>query len=339
MDPELIERLQAVVRGRRFLIVTHNNPDPDAIASTWAFADLLARRFRVDSTIAYGGFITRAENRAMVQILRIDLRPIGEVDLRNFHAAALIDTQPGFRNHALPAALSPSIVIDHHRMHPRSQAVEFSDIRPGYGSTSTIVTEYLLQAGLSLPRRLATALYYGIRSDTSDLGREASEADFRIAISLYPSVHHRWVATIAHPPLSREFMVDFDRALHEARIYGDVILANLGYLKTTDMVARMADFFLQIGDVRWSLVFAQDGKHLVFSLRTKRRKQNAGRMAQRLVKGWGAAGGHDQVAGGQIPLEGFPSSREENLAEAFVRRFLKLVGRDGNREERLLPSV
>ncbi len=339
MEEKRLEALASLLKNRRALVVTHNNPDPDGIAAAWAFRYFLKIRFRIDSVVSYGGLITRAENRAMVERLRIGLRPIEQVDLHRFHAVALIDTQPGFRNHSLPRSIRPSIVIDHHGIHPGSRAVEWADIRPRYGSTSTIIGEYLIQAGLADQKNIATALYYGIRSDTLDLGRKAGEADFRVAAALYPKVQHKTVAMIAHPELSREYVIDYDRALHGAKVYGDVILADLGYLKNADMVAAMADFFLQLAAVRWSLVAARDGKHLVFSLRTKRLKQNAGRMAQRLVKGWGSAGGHDQVAGGQIPFGGISPEKEENLAPALIRRFLKMVGREGSGEESLLPSV
>lgn len=339
MNPEALKGLSSLLKDRKVLIVPHNNPDPDAIAAAFALSFFLKKACGVDSVIAYGGLITRAENRSMVERLRIPLKPIEKVDFELFGGFALVDTQPSFRNHSLPPCIEPMVVIDHHSSGQKGTRVGFTDIRPNYGSTSTILTEYLIQANLFKAWKVATALYYGIRSDTLDLGRRATEADIKATVALYPHVNLKTIAGIVHPNLSREYVIDYDRALHGAKIYGDVILADLGYLKNTEMVAMMADFFLRVSDIRWSLVMARDGKHLVFSLRTKRLKQNAGRIAQRLVKGWGAAGGHGQVAGGQIPLDQFPSEKGETLSLVLTRRFLKAVGREGSHEENLLPPA
>jgi nanoRNase/pAp phosphatase (c-di-AMP/oligoRNAs hydrolase) len=275
----------------------------------------------------------------MVRLLHIVLKPIASVDLHRFEIFVLVDTQPRSKNHSLPFSIQPSIVIDHHDPRKDTPPIEFLDIRARYGSTSTIVAEYLIQAGLLSGKKIATALYYGIRSDTLDLGRQATEADFKAAIALHPQTQLKIVSKIAHPELSREYVLDFDRALHEARIYGDIILADLGYLRNTDMVALMADFFLQFTNIHWSLVLARDGESLFFSLRTRRFKTNAGRIAQQLVKDRGAAGGHDQVAGGQIPLLGLPSEKIEDWSQVLAKKFLKMVGKEGALEERLLPIV
>jgi len=336
---ERLQRLKAVAQNKKVLILTHNNPDPDAISAGWALSYLLRKKFKASCQLAYGGMIARAENRAMVRLLNIDIKLLDSVNIRDFEVFALVDTQPRAGNNSLPPRIKPSIVIDHHGARRFSQGVEFADIRLHYGSSATIVTEYLLQAGLSIPKTMATALYLGIKTDTQNLGRHATEVDYHSAIALYPKVLLKILSQIEYPDLPRDYFIDFDRGLHEAEIYGKVVFCDLGFLTNTDMVALMADFFLRFSEISWSFVMGTNDSRLIFSLRTKRSNQKAGRLARRMVKGLGTAGGHGRTGGGQIPIQRIPSEKTEKLREAIQRRFLKLVGQENARQERLLPSA
>ena len=333
-----LDKLEQIVgRKKKVLILTHNNPDPDGIAAGWALSYLFKERFRVGSALVYGGMITRAENRTMVRLLNIPIRPVEMVSIHNFTVVALVDTQPGTGNNALPLSINPAIVIDHHSLRKASQKVEFADVRPHYGSCSTMVTEYLIQAGLSIKKKLATALYYGIKSDTQDLGRDATEADHAATIRLYSSVQQRILSQIEYPELSRNYCTLFDQALHDATIWGDVILCDLGFLVSPDMVPLMADFFLRIAGIRWSFVMGLFDERVIFSLRTTRRNQNAGLTARRLVRGLGQAGGHDAIAGGQVSIKGLTGENQERVRRNLRNRFLRIVGRANAKGEKLVP--
>jgi nanoRNase/pAp phosphatase (c-di-AMP/oligoRNAs hydrolase) len=154
---EKLEKLRAIAQNKKVLILAHNNPDPDAISAGWALGYLLRRKFKANCQLAYGGLIARAENRAMVRLLNIDIKPLDSLNIRYFEVFALVDTQPRAGNNSLPPRIKPSIVIDHHGARKFSQGVEFADIRLHYGSSATIVTEYLLQAGLPIPKTMANA--------------------------------------------------------------------------------------------------------------------------------------------------------------------------------------
>lgn len=339
MSQERLERLRQIVeRKKKVLILTHNNPDPDAIAAGWALSYLLREELDVGSVFVYGGIIMRAENRAMVRLLNIDIKPMEMVNIYNFSVVALVDTQPRAGNNALPSRIKPAIVIDHHGQRKASEMAEFADIRPQYGSCSTILTEYHIHAGLSVKKKMATALYYGIKSDTQDLGRDATDADYKATIHLYSRVQQKVLSQIEHPELSRDYIMDFDQALHDAVICGDVILCDLGFLVNPDMVSLMADFFLRISGVRWSFVMGTSDSRVIFSLRTKRRNQNAGLMARRMVKGLGTAGGHGMIAGGQIATRGLAGETEEKARKDLRSRFLRIVGRENIKQERLIPQ-
>ena len=140
-----LEKLQELTRGKRkVLIVTHNHPDPDALAAAFALKYLLQSKWKVGSIIASSGVVGRAENRAMIRHLKIDLRALSEINLNNYSVIALVDTQPGAGNNSLPKSIIPDIVIDHHvPFRAKTRLAKYYDIRTDYGSTSTILAEYL----------------------------------------------------------------------------------------------------------------------------------------------------------------------------------------------------
>ena len=175
------------------LILPHNDPDPDAIASAVALRHLLMEALNVESTIAYQGIVGRAENRALLRYLGQPLRPLTDTDLAGEVPIALADTQPGAGNNALPAGSGAAFVIDHHTWREPTATAAYVDVRPEAGATSTILTEYLQEAGLEPEPPLATALFYGIKSDTRGLSCGAGPADmaastctFSLALTLGP---------------------------------------------------------------------------------------------------------------------------------------------------------
>jgi nanoRNase/pAp phosphatase (c-di-AMP/oligoRNAs hydrolase) len=339
MNLDRLEKLKEIVQQKKVLILTHNNPDPDAIAAGWALKYLVKKKFKAQAELAYGGLIARAENRAMVRLLNIDIQPLDSLNLSDFDVFALVDTQPQAGNNSLPPHINPSIVIDHHGARKSLQGVDFAEIRLDYGSSATILTEYLLQAGLPISKTMATALYLGLKTDTQNLGRHATEVDYNAAVALYPKVQLKILSQIEFPDLARDYFIDFDRGLHEAKIYGKVIFCDLGYLANTDMVALMADFFLRFAGVSWSFVLGTSDSRLIFSLRAKSAIQNAGQMARRMVKGLGTAGGHGRTGGGQIPIQGFSPEKAEKMRQSMQKRFLKFVGQGNATEEKLLPDL
>jgi nanoRNase/pAp phosphatase (c-di-AMP/oligoRNAs hydrolase) len=337
MSETRIERLRQIVeRKKKVLILTHNNPDPDAIATGWALGYLFKAKLAISSVFVYGGMITRAENRTMVRLLKIGIKPLEMVSIHNFSVVALVETQPRAGNNSLPSSITPSIVIDHHSLRKATREIDFVDVRPQYGSCSTILTEYLVEAGLPIQKRMATALYYGIKSDTQDLGRDASEADHHATLHLYPKIHPKFLSQIENPELSRNYITLFDQALHDAVICGDAVLCDLGFVVKPEMVSLMADFLLRLSGIRWSFVTASFDNRVIFSLRTKRNKQNAGLLARRIVRGLGTAGGHGMIAGGQVPEKGPEGWRHEKISDTLKNRFLRIVGRENAREEKLL---
>lgn len=327
-----IEKLYELVsKKRRILILTHNNPDPDSLASAFALKYIFRVRCHVDSVIAYGGIVGRAENRAMVKHLRLDIRPITNFAIKNFSVIALVDSQPGAGNNILPKSVLPTIVIDHHRpIRAKSKKVPFADIRTGYGSTSTIVTEYLRESGISnIDRNVATALLYGIKSDTRDLGRGTGSKDMDAFLYLYPRVRFKILSKIEHPELSRTHFKIFERTIKAAMIYRDVVISVVDALDTPDSLAEMADLLIRLEGIKWSLCLGIYRGNVYFSVRTTNMKLRADRIVQNMVKRIGSAGGHDMVAAGKIDCDLVVNNDCNGVIQTLISRFLKGVKRDG----------
>src|SRR5215510_10674625 len=142
----LTSLLQTLDRPGPLVILPHDNPDPDALASAAALKHLAATLLARDAQIALGGIVGRAENRAMLTYLNITLVPVSEVRFNGDTGVVLVDTQPGRPNNSLPDGVTPVAVIDHHPAYASYDGVPFLDLRAEYGATSTMVTEYLRES-------------------------------------------------------------------------------------------------------------------------------------------------------------------------------------------------
>lgn len=334
MTQERFDQLVQAVQGAgRVLILPHNDPDPDAIASAVALSRLLADKAGIDSQIAYRGIIGRAENQALVRYLDYPLQRLTGAHLAECHAIALVDTQPGTGNNPWPGNSPPTIVLDHHPWRDATAGATFADVRPDVGSTSTIMLEYLRTAEIELSPTLATALFYGIKTDTLGLVRGASPADVAAYFSLQPLVDVEALVTIERAQVPEEYFQSLDAALHSAHIYGHVVTSFIGQMRRPDLAAEMADLLLRLRGVQWVLCIGVYRHELILSLRTRSGKSGAGQLAQAIVGGQGTAGGHGSMAGGQVPLQG---ANPESLADEIVGRALARLGVPRESEARSL---
>ncbi len=323
-----LDRLVALAKGhRRALILTHDNPDPDALAAAVALAYILEELAGVRAQVAYGGIVGRAENRAFLRVLRLPVTPISRIVFDEHDLICMVDTQPEQGNHSLPARHFPDVVIDHHPERPETRNVRFADVGGRLGATSTVLTEYIRASGLPLPPSIATALYYGIKADTRDLGRETTPPDVASYLWLFPQVDKEALAAIEHPRLPIEYFQLFHTAIERAQVYDGVVVCDVGAIYSPDMVAEVAERFLFLGEVKWSLAWAEYEGQLFFSLRTSDRRMNAGRLIREVIEArGGSAGGHGSMAGARVPLRGLSPAGRRKLEQELVVSFLKAFG-------------
>ncbi len=312
--------------AKSVLIVMQDNPDPDSIASAMGLRKIANSQNEAQCTIASGGTVGRAENRALVRYLGLNLHRLGEIDPVKFDLTCMVDTQPGTGNNSFPAEVLPDIVIDHHPVRKTTRKCRFTDIRRNYGSTSTILCEYLDRLGATFDTPLATALLYGIRSDTQDLGREATKADMDAIYSLYPLANKRMLSEIQRGSVNREYFQMLAEALKETRIYqNSVAITNLGPVENPDMIGEVADLFLRDDDVNCTMCYGQRDEKILISVRTCGESLDANKLIHRVVGRKGTSGGHKTYAGGQIPLAGLTKSAVARLEQQISRKLLKAL--------------
>jgi nanoRNase/pAp phosphatase (c-di-AMP/oligoRNAs hydrolase) len=332
-----LDALTKIVQDEdRILILMHDNPDPDAIASALGLQYLLEHLSGKPSTIAFSGIVGRAENRAMLKHLGIKLCSLSRISLEDFPCVALVDTQPGTGNNSLPADRLPKIVFDHHPFRNTSRKVPYREIKPKYNVTAAIVTEYLIASGLELETTLATALFYAIKSETEGLGREVGKIEARLRHYLYPKVDQKLLANIENARVSREYFQIMHAALEHALIYGDTVIANLESVTSPDVVAELADVLMRLEKVKWSFCFAAYNGDILVSARTIERGNDAGTLMQTAFGKLGAAGGHEMMAGAKISVKDKSATAKKVFVRELINRLLELTGNDTSKEERLI---
>ena len=299
-----VERLRDVHReAKKVLILLHDQPDPDSIASALALRTLLKRN-RQTAIIAYmGEKISRPENVSMVELLDIPLHEVEARDLQNYDSIAMVDVQPPFFGDLIKDVVDKvDSVIDHHPLIANYDA-EFTHVSSVEGATSTIMTSYLRAAQVEISERLSTALLYGIKSDTLTLNRDANADDIDSFTFLYPHANLALLRKIERNELPQSQLERFGSALANHWVEDDIFFVNLGRIKYEYLIPRMADFGIQVQEVQWSVAFGIiSNTHLVISIRNVGYVKSAGRLAHKLFKGIGSAGGHRSAAKAVISL-------------------------------------
>lgn len=321
--------LDLLKERKNLLIYMHDNPDPDAMAAAMGLKHLVEATTDLTATLALGGIVGRAENRAMVEKLRIPLIPADVLNTDHFDTIAVVDSQPGTGNNSLPPGRQVDIVIDHHPAREESAHAPWCDIRPQLGATSTMVLQYLRERNVPLHTSLATALFYALRSETRDLGREATAAERDAYLFLIPMVDHHLMFRIQQPKLPRQYYEAIDRALRMAETWGDVITVNLGTIAYPDLVAEVADLLLDYEGAQFVLCCGRYGKQLFVSMRTEPSQRRAGGLMRQLIGNEGASGGHGTTAGGRLFAQVTSDADQQKAFEHLVYRLLELSGRVG----------
>jgi nanoRNase/pAp phosphatase (c-di-AMP/oligoRNAs hydrolase) len=248
----------------------------------------------------------------MANLLDIQVEAITPASLGEFERIAVVDVQPHYFGELLDRV---DLVIDHHPPQPGYSAV-FKDIRADYGSTSTILTEHLRAVDVNISERTATALLYAIKSDTLFFNRQANRVDLEAFSFLYPLADATLIRKMEGAEITFERLEHVMRAMNTGRRDEQVYAAFLGQTSREDLIAYVADFFLQLEDVKWTLVAGFVNDMLVMSVRNIGYSRNAGEFVRKWFADIGSAGGHRAMAKAVVPIA------------AFRAKFGALEGRD-----------
>jgi nanoRNase/pAp phosphatase (c-di-AMP/oligoRNAs hydrolase) len=317
-------------RREKLGILLQPDPDPDGIACGYALRALLGRKSPTAPLISFGQ-VKRPENRAMIEALGIDVRTITPEELDEFDGLALLDVQPPVFGENPPARVrSVDVVIDHHPERTGYDAV-IQDIRTSYGATATILTEYIRASELELRPKLATALVYGIKTDTQLLGRETSRHDMTAFAYLHAYHSPALLRRIERPALPTEGLRALGRALARTEVEEGIHLLVLGRVPE-DVIPQVADLGLQAEGADWAIAAGIVGSDLVFSVRNVGHVRGAGDVVRAVVEGLGVGGGHRSMAKGIIPLKAFRQvyggAGRAQIRKALHDAFVRAIRRD-----------
>lgn len=330
-------RLLGVLTGfRRVLVVTHDNPDPDAIAAGWALLWLIREKVCPSVRLIGGGAIIRAENRHMVKLLGPPIELVDEIAVADDTAAILIDCSSAMSNHLLAnAGIQPLAVIDHHEMHGARGRLPFRDIRPRLAASATIAASYLREQALEPSRELATALLYAIRTETHGSEIRYSREDRRVVNWLNRLTDPEKLAAIENAPLTREHFSDLVLALQSTFVYDSAALCFLPRVEGAETVGEVADMLVRCEHIDRVLCAAVVGCDMLVSFRAGHEAGNAAELAHKTLAGLGLSGGHERRAGGRIRVPQCGLNAEQ-LMDELRNRWLTVCNIDRQRGTRLV---
>ncbi len=304
--------------------------DPDALASALAMKRLLSQRVS-QVVIAHVNEIRRLNNQLMVKLLRIPAVKKSQVSLQDFTKKILLDSQPphnpAFEN------LQFDVVIDHHPLTDGWEA-SFVDIRPEYGATSTILTEYLRTAGVKPSVALATALIYGIKTDTDNFEKHCALQDVICFHFLFKKLNRHLLHKIEASDIRRSELKYIRQALDNMKFRKQRLFTHVGKVPNADILVVIADLLNHVQEAGWVFVSGEYRQKLIIIIRCDGYRKNAGKLAERAFGPLGYAGGHREKARAEIPIENLKLNGNSGLNTLFLIRLLKKHFKDLRSESR-----
>ncbi len=330
-------KLLHVLAGKTNILVTaHVHPDPDAAASCQAMK-LLIEKSLPDArvTIRFKGQHDAPRLAGFAKTAQIEFLPWDDAALDKYDAIVLVDTQASFSVSPLPAGVTPTVLVDHHRGRGRRGKSEFADVRIDVGATASIVFSYFMELQLTIDPTLAAAMLHAIESDIAGAAGQQSELD-TVAISslvLVADIRKLWQMRYVDVPAS--YYSAFARAIEGSLRYDYALITHAGKVQQVEEAALLADGLLRCQGVDCVLVSAEHDGRMILSLRSRLARHSAGEIVRRLVKNIGDGGGHHNKAGGQIPLESDSAACIERVQKVLKRRLLRCLHIGNTRGVRL----
>jgi nanoRNase/pAp phosphatase (c-di-AMP/oligoRNAs hydrolase) len=285
-------------RAMQPLILMYSDPDPDAIGAALGLATIW-RAAGASPQIRYTGEVRRYQNKLLISYLKQGIERLKDEELAAADLIAVVDAQPGFWREDPPHA---DVVIDHHPIREDTVAT-YLDLREGYGSTSSIITEYLVDADLPFSKPVATALLYGLTSDTDDLNRNATAADIRAFDALHGHADHHFLARLDKSQVPMAVLDYIAWGISHRVVFRDLILIHFGDVPTPDIMVQVADLVLLTHGINWAVCAGVVEGKLVVIFRGDGHHQNVGKRAALAFAKLGSAGGHRTMGRAEIPLQ------------------------------------
>ncbi|MEF8862227.1 MAG: bifunctional oligoribonuclease/PAP phosphatase NrnA [Haloarculaceae archaeon] len=311
-----------LAEGEELTIVCHNNPDPDCLASAIALGRIAAAAGIDERRILYSGTVSHQQNRAFVNLLEVDLRPFeaGTVrDRPDGSLLAFVDHSIPGQNNEVPEGTPIDIVIDHHP----AEGIEarFVDHREGVGATATILAQHVLELDVSFDSMLATALLFAIRRETLGFLRGATRQEYAAAGELHDHADRDLLRRLSTPSVSGATVDAIADAIENRSVRSSVLISHVGRTSERDAIPQAADYLATLEGVDTAVVFGVVGDAIQLSARSTDARVHVGEALRKAFDDVGSAGGHREMAGGEIPLGIFAdrTTEDADLVEMVER--------------------
>ena len=298
--------------------------DPDALASALAMKRLLSQRVS-QVVIAHINEIRRVNNQLMIKLLKIPVTKKSRVALGDFTKKILLDSQPP--HHPEFEKIDFDVVIDHHPQTNGWQAT-FADIRPEYGATSTILTEYLRTAGIKPSVALATALVYGIKTDTDNFEKHCALQDVFCFHYLFKRLNRHLLHKIEASDIRRSELKYIRLALENIKFRKHRLFTHVGKVPNADILVVIADLLNHVQEAGWVFVSGEHRQRLIVIIRCDGYRKDAGRLAERAFGALGYAGGHREKARAEIPIANLKLNGNKTINTLYLIELLKKYFKD-----------
>lgn len=325
-----LEELRAALPPKgRVLIIPHDYPDPDALASAAAAHLLLDKYFGLHSQIVFTGVVSRAENREMLRHFHYKWQLLSQLrTVRRRVPCLFVDTKPHAGNVTMPSFGKPVAVFDHHPVSRKNPLGDiFADVRAGAGASVTILHEYLVAAGIPVPKWLAAVMAYGIATETLDLSRNCTPEDMQAYTALLSRANMSILGEIRHASLPPTYYAHLKEAISNAWVFGRVAWTHLRAVEQPEIVAEVADLLARMERNKWSFCTAWQGDNLLVSLRSSQKGARCGQLLRKVIRKQGSGGGHHWMAAGSLNMEGLQDAEREVRKDAFVKTLVSKIER------------
>ena len=337
LSQRLSRLFAAVKKFDRIVVLLHDHPDPDAIASGWALRRLIRKKTDKVPRLVAGGLVIRPENRQMVETLDPPLELLDELPGGDPFALLLVDCAATGNNHLeIPANGTVLGIIDHHPPKPGERYI-YRDIRPEVEACASILTSYLEKTGIKPDPALASALVYAIRTETRTVDATLSRTDQAAIRWLTQFANHAAIAKIETAPLPRGYYADLQVALRTTVVVGECAFCTMPTVQGADTLGEVADLLIRDTTVRFALVAAAVGPDVLVSVRTDIGGPDAALLVRNTLKGFGDGGGHKRRAGGRIVGVLEDKQIPGELRQQLLGRWITACGQEEGEELPFIP--
>lgn len=297
MDPA-VTVAELLTTTESLLVVCHDNPDPDCLASALALEHIAYSVGVDDVTIVYGGTISHQQNRAMVDRLAIDVEHAAGLE-PPADCIAFVDHSRAGGASAIAPSVEPDLIVDHHPGEHLGAPV--MDVRTDYGSTATIMVEYLEVLRIRPTARVATALLFALHRERLDFIRRPTRREYEAALSVYPNADIEELEHLYGSAFTPATIDAIGTAITSRTRRGAVVAAGTGRTSETDALPQAAEYLLNLDGVDTVLTYGLVGEEIRLSARSIDSEVNVGERIQDAFGDLGDVGGHPDMAGGFLP--------------------------------------